>query len=273
MTPHDKIKDGFGHRIAGAHVGCVMRGGIHCFSLYLKDGEGMSETNLTILTELATMLGTVRGAWIVGGDWNMPPAALTASNWPTMVGGLIQAPKEATCNGKTYDYFVASSNLSTAVVHTARIDDSGLTPHSPARLYMNGGSRHKAVRRLIRPTAAPGLLPHGPSPQPRELTVQEAQNLSDLRRETNVDCARLAQAFSSWYSRAREVWRSLASSTDTTDEHKFRWEPATGRIAAGQQGATRISADLRAMSCRAQEIAALVKKGLRPRMAGLRRSA
>ena len=105
------------------------------------------------------------------------------------------------------------------------------------------------------------MLPHGPSPQPRQLTGQEAQNLSDLRGETGVDSARLAQAFSSWYSRAREIWRSLASSTDTTDEHKFRWEPATGRIAAGQQGATRISADLRAMSCRAQEIAALVKKG------------
>ena len=63
------------------------------------------------------------------------------------------------------------------------------------------------------------------------------------------------------YKRARETWRSLTGDTNQEAQHKFRWEPATGRVAAGWQLACRASSDLRAMSSRAAEIAALTKKG------------
>ena len=186
LKPHTRIKDGFEHRLAGADVGCVIKGGIHCFSLYLKDIEGMGETNLAILTEVAALIGTVRGPWIVGGDWNLTPDTLQASNWPATVGGVVRAPSDGTCNEKTYDYVVTSANLSSAVVHTTRVDDGGLVPHPPARIFLAGDARHKGVRRLIRPTAVPGTLPHGPNPKARELTEQEAKTHEGLRLEREV---------------------------------------------------------------------------------------
>jgi len=69
--PHDFIADGYRHRIGAAWVGAIVKGGVHVFPLYLKDGEGMSDTNAAILTQLAGAIAAVRGPWIVAGDWSM----------------------------------------------------------------------------------------------------------------------------------------------------------------------------------------------------------
>ena len=66
-SPHDFIEDGYKHRIGAARVGVIVKGGVHSFSLYLKDGEGMSDANAAILTQLAAAIAAVRGPWIVGG--------------------------------------------------------------------------------------------------------------------------------------------------------------------------------------------------------------
>jgi hypothetical protein len=100
LNPGTRIKDGFEHRQAGAHIGCVIKSGIHCCSLCLKDIEGMGEIDLAILTELAALLATARGPWIVGGHWNLTPGTLRASNWPIIVGGVVHAPNSTTRNEK-----------------------------------------------------------------------------------------------------------------------------------------------------------------------------
>ena len=42
IVEHPPPADGYEHRIAGAWVGAVVKGGVHVVSVYLKDSEGMS---------------------------------------------------------------------------------------------------------------------------------------------------------------------------------------------------------------------------------------
>ena len=123
-----------GHRIAAApsrrhargYAGGFLRGGLHCCSIYLKDSEGASETNLNLLQEVAIFLSCLRGPWIVGGDWNMSPAVLASTQFLSMVRGVIVAPTAPTCNNSVYDYFVVSEGLLPSVAGVARVDDVGL---------------------------------------------------------------------------------------------------------------------------------------------------
>ena len=122
----------------------------------------MSDTNAAILTQLAAAIAAVRGPWIVGGDWNMTPETLMDSNWPNIVRGRIHAPTLPTCNDSTYDFLVVSHDLSDAVVGVKRLPDGGCKPHWAVRLYLHGAARAKAVGRLVKPDAIPGVLSHGP---------------------------------------------------------------------------------------------------------------
>ena len=62
MTPHpsDVIIEAARCRFHAAWVGGFLRGGIHCCSIYLKDSEGASETNLNLLQEVAAFISCLR---------------------------------------------------------------------------------------------------------------------------------------------------------------------------------------------------------------------
>ena len=251
VVPNPAATDGYEHRIAGAWVQGALRGGVHFFSVYLKDGEGVSDTNLAILTELAALLGAVRGPWVVGGDWNLTPEMLAQSGWTSIVKGRVAAPAEPTCNGKTYDYFVVSESLSDAVQGVVRIADGGCNPHWAARLYLSGATRHKAVRRLVRPDKVPADLPHGP------LREQDVQPPPPGHFPSNS----LADDFNGWYSRVRDTWHALLGTTAREPVHRFRWEAATGRLACPDVGASNATAAVRATVRRTDEVARLIAKG------------
>ena len=55
------IQQGMRHRICISWVDAVVRGGIYCVSLWLRDSEGMSQANMAILDELAVALGSLGG--------------------------------------------------------------------------------------------------------------------------------------------------------------------------------------------------------------------
>ena len=55
--------------------GCIL------ISMYLKDGEGMSPHNKTILEQMAAELAGTSQEWIIGTDANMPPEDLISSGW------------------------------------------------------------------------------------------------------------------------------------------------------------------------------------------------
>ena len=238
---HKQLREGFRHRLGAAWIGAVQRGGVHFITVYLKDGEGIGQTNQAILTELAAYLGTIRGPWVVGGDWNVTPQQLQAASWDQIVKGTIKHPAQATCNGKVYDFFVVSKSIEASVVAVSRLENGGFSPHSAVRMFLSGAARHKAVRRLIKPVAVKADLPPGPLPR----------CTNDFDPE-----ASLADGLTSWYTRARATLLSLSGDSASSQQHAFRWEPATGKLAKKHPGASEASAILRTIVNRAREASA-----------------
>eukprot|EP00973_Karenia_brevis_P029882 4120240-Karenia_brevis.AAC.1 len=154
------------HRIMMAWVDAVMRSGIHCMSLYLRDSEVLSDSNQHLLDEAAGALKAVKGPLIIGRDWNMSPQTLAASRWLDMVRGIIFATTLLTCTESTYDYFVVHRSIAHAVVGLQRLEDGGMNPDWASRLILRSDARRFAVRMLVRPPKVEGVLPAGPAQIP-----------------------------------------------------------------------------------------------------------
>ena len=58
------------------------------------------------LQELAANPRSLNTPWIVAGDWNMTPDELKQSNWLSVTNACVVAPQAATCNSKTYDFYL-----------------------------------------------------------------------------------------------------------------------------------------------------------------------
>jgi hypothetical protein len=130
----------------------------------MHDSEGLSERNLALLQVLAAALRTLRGPWIVGGDWNLTPQQLEATNILDVLCAQVAAPTLPTCHQPVYDYFVVPRRIAHAVVAVQRIDDAGLSPHWPSRLVLRSDMQRMRVREIVRPPRTPGVLPDGPQP-------------------------------------------------------------------------------------------------------------
>ena len=220
-------------------------------SIYLIDGEKDSENNLAILAEVTALIKTLKGPWIVAGDFNMSPSELKATNWHRTAGGQIHAPSTATCLATIYDFFVVCNSLSPAVAGVQTIEDGGLYPHSPARLLIRANARRPAARRLRRPTKVPGKLPAGPAPKPPcYAKAREACAAGDTYT-----------AVQEWYTSARHEWAALTGMADTYREPKFVWESAAGACAAQHAGNTSPATAWRILARRAAECTTILKKG------------
>ena len=133
-------------------------------SVYLWSGEGLSQRNLDVLSELARGLKRLHGPWIVGGDWNLEPGDLQRAGWLELVGGSSVAPDGPTCGGRTLDFFVVPKCMSPLVVQVMTIVDWGPAPHHGVRLVLRGRGRHGAgalVRKLAKPHPVGAALPSG----------------------------------------------------------------------------------------------------------------
>ena len=78
IRPLDLVTEEYQFRQAFVHFNGCCRGGIDCGSVWMKDSEGLSETNLNLLSCLAASIGGLRGPWLLGGDWHMDPATLSS---------------------------------------------------------------------------------------------------------------------------------------------------------------------------------------------------
>ena len=123
-------------------LGAICRGGVHVGSIYLHDVVGPSATkNTDIPEQVACILKGLAGSWIIGGDWNCSPDELRATGWLTLIGAEIQAPKDSTCHGKVYDFFVVKRDLCGAIFSVKTVADDIFYPHSPVRLLLRAASR------------------------------------------------------------------------------------------------------------------------------------
>ena len=143
------------------------KGGIHLGSVYCNRTVGITvKCNLDLLESVAFTLRGLTGPFIIGGDWNCTPGDLRATGWIKKIGGVIRAPRGATCNGKVYDFFVVSASIADEVHSVHKISDAGFTPHSPARLIFKGRPRATMIRQIKAPHPIPAILPHAPLRQP-----------------------------------------------------------------------------------------------------------
>ena len=144
-------------------------GGVVRISLYLHHDEGLSADNKRLLEEIAAEVTQINGPWIIGMDANMSPSTLEQSGWPSMINGHVVAPDEVTCFSSTYDYFVISKCLQSAVHGVQVINDTGINPHCPVRLLLHASAARRFRRRLVRPPNIPGRLPLGPRSEATQL--------------------------------------------------------------------------------------------------------
>ena len=97
------------------HFGAVCRGGIHFGSCYMHCNWEHNRTfNLDLLQCIGAMLATLRGPWIIGGDWQCPPDELRDTGWLKTVKSVIYAPDAPTCDDRVLDYYVVSEDLAQA---------------------------------------------------------------------------------------------------------------------------------------------------------------
>ncbi len=158
----DAVREGgLSYRAQLRWVGCAVRGGLHCGSVWMFPTEGLSQRNRRLLDDVTLALKGVRGPWLLGGDWNLPPELLRSSGWLEQVGGTIIAPASPTCNDATYDYFIVANSIVHAVAGVSVVCDAGLEPHSPVRIYLRTGARRPHQRRLLAPKAFPITPPPG----------------------------------------------------------------------------------------------------------------
>ena len=153
-------------RIKFAHAEGVVRGGLHCGSIYCYTGLGVTaKCNLDLLEEVRAGLSTISGPWVLGGDFSCTPAELTKTGWLETVGGVIHAPPSPTCNEKVYDFFVSSKTIAHAIRRVATVADGGCWPHSPDRMWISADIRRDKVQQLRSFGNFPAHLPEGPPPQ------------------------------------------------------------------------------------------------------------
>jgi len=104
------IPEGYRHRIVLTHAAAVCRGGLHVGSVWLRHSEGPTEENLGILQALADAVHTLRGPWVVGGDWNIPPEVLAETGLRPMLPHVTtQRTITSSCQGRLGTPFSGSS--------------------------------------------------------------------------------------------------------------------------------------------------------------------
>ena len=255
ITPPDEpiVREAFRHRIAVAWIDGVVRGGIHCISVYLIHSVGLSPANDAILEELFVVIRQLVGPWIIAGDWNVAPQLLAASQWLLMTEGVIFAPTLPTCNSSVYDYFVVQKGLAGSVAGVQRIEDGGASPHFFARLLVRGDARRFPIRKLVTAPRVSGSLPFGPAPEPPSYsqTVELAKH-DDL----------LGSAMEDFYTRARAEWTGIAGKPLDFVRHRFKMEAPLHAFARPWTGASTLSVVWRSLARRADEVPSVIQHHL-----------
>ena len=60
--------------------------------VYLTASVGMAGVNIRKLAAIGALIRTLKGPWILAGDFNMPPEVMAKSSWLNLVHGTILVP-------------------------------------------------------------------------------------------------------------------------------------------------------------------------------------
>ncbi len=161
-------------RVVSAVAEAPGYGPIALYSVYLRDGEGLSRANLGILAALGNHVERLgpNTPFIVGGDFQMPPSRIAAAGLAEKVHAVIAAsgnPK-GTCrtarSRSNIDYFYVANGLANGVQSIRTVEATNIKTHVPVRLALH--PRVTSARTLIirKPPRIPAKRVYGPVPPP-----------------------------------------------------------------------------------------------------------
>ena len=85
--------------------------------VYLPPGEENQDRRADAINELGNLVRSVKGSWLIVGDWNLSPENLAASGFPNFVKGTIVHTGETTCRqgqGTNIDYALVHHEMAEA---------------------------------------------------------------------------------------------------------------------------------------------------------------
>ena len=135
-------------------------------------GANAEALNQELLEMLAKEVSAIRLPFILGGDWNASPEALSTTGFATRLKAVICCPGQATyvAGGaeSVLDYFVVSECLRPAVQQVCVVEGSGVKKHRPVEIVLSGRSRADDVLVLARPPPRPTAPPITCRPNPED---------------------------------------------------------------------------------------------------------
>ena len=147
-------------------VNAGIKGGVLVVVIYLYDGEGWSDRNISIMHEVSSALVALGQPFVLMGDFNMSPSEFVQGCFLDSVKGVLLAPDEptfqATNSNSVIDYFIISSSLACAVSQGPWVQYGGVGPHHSVHLVINGCGRDQVVNSLCRPARFAVEPPCGP---------------------------------------------------------------------------------------------------------------
>ncbi|CAK0788106.1 unnamed protein product [Prorocentrum cordatum] len=143
---------------------------IDLMSVYLRDGEGMSEANADILWDAASQLRVAARPWILAGGFNIDPLQVAARAAPA--GGLALHTETATCRAGALNevgFAIISNELQQFVFSHGPVVEAPIGPRSPVPLEVRGLHADATVQQLHRTARLPfdraiGCFPWAPLP-------------------------------------------------------------------------------------------------------------
>jgi hypothetical protein len=153
---------------------CSIRGkarDIVVISLYLKDGEGISPTNLLRLGQVHGLVQAFKVPWIILGDFNMGPGTLDQGGFLDLIGGTVSLADEgaSTCTagtGSLIDFAIVRKDIADSVLLTQDLT----APWSP-HVGIMASVKMEAWRKKIWKWDHPKHLPSGKASGPRNQPI------------------------------------------------------------------------------------------------------
>ena len=115
------------------------------YSVYLHNGEGLSERNHGVLRDVGAHASISGRCFVIGGDFNLEPSTLLEAEFPqSLASELISTGgPPGTCkvrgSSSNIDFFVVDGSLAKGV-RSVQVDAAaGLTPHSHVDLGFTQG--------------------------------------------------------------------------------------------------------------------------------------
>ncbi len=201
-------------RAVAAVVEAPGYGPVAVYSVYLRDGEGLSRANLELLAEVGRHVERLgpHTPFVIGGDFQMPPHALANAGLASRVHAAIVASgnRRGTCRtgrGKSeIDYFVVEAGLARGIQRTKTVEATCVRTHVPVRLVMHPRLTSAKALVMRKPPALPTQQVYGPVPPP-PCWAREREWAADLaRRAVDGDYDALMTEFAalnaSWADKA-----------------------------------------------------------------------